>query len=352
MDMTTLKKQAHTRLKQHRRHLLIGGPTLLLLIAAIVYFTIGRYVSTDDAYVQAARVDISSNVAARTITIAVGDNQLVHQGDVLFKLDDRDYQLAVQDAAAKLANARLLITALKATYLQYQAEVASAQASLTYAQQEFTRTNILAAQGIASQAKLDKARQALATATEQFNSTSQQLNSILASLDNSPDIEVNNHPAVQQAQAQLDRAQLNLSYTVISAPTAGIVTKVEQLQIGDYVNTGMPVFSLVSNTNLWVEANFKETDLTHVRPGQSATIKIDTYPQRTFHGHVISISPGTGSTFSLLPPENATGNWVKVVQRLPLRISIEDNNNQTPLRAGLSVTVTIDTHSDQKKNRG
>jgi membrane fusion protein (multidrug efflux system) len=332
-------------MQQHRRHLLIGGPALLLLIVCIFYIRAGRTVSTDDAYVQAARIDISSSVSARAIKIAVRDNQAVQQGKLLFKLDDRDYIIAVNNARAKLVNTKLQITGLKATYLQYQAEVQSAKATFDYAELEFNRQSTLAAQGISSQAQLDKARQAYANAKQQLNAASQQRDNILASLDNKSNIDVNKHPAVQQAQAELDQAELNLSYTVVTAPAAGIVTKVEQLQVGDYVKAAAPVFALIATHHFWVEANFKETQLTHVRPGQSATIKIDIYPGRTFHGHVISISPGTGSSFAILPPENATGNWVKVVQRLPLRISIDDNDSNLPLRMGVSATVTVDTHS-------
>jgi len=332
-------------LRRNRRKLLIGGPTLFLLVAAFVWLTGGRYISTDDAYIQSARTDISANIAGRVTEIAVKDNQQVHKDDLLFKLDDRDYVIAVDDAKARLASARLQIAALKATYLQRQADVQAAQDTLAYQQHEFERQKKLAGQGISSQAQLDQARHALDTARQQVNASQQERENIRASLGDNPDIDVNDHPAVQQAQAMFERAELNLSHTVIQAPVDGIVTKVEQLQVGDYINAATPVFALVSNTDIWVEANFKETDLTNVRPGQDATIKVDSYSGRTFHGKVISTSPGTGSSFSLLPPENATGNWVKVVQRLPLRISIDDADTHMPLRTGLSVTVEVDTHS-------
>jgi membrane fusion protein (multidrug efflux system) len=164
----------------------------------------------------------------------------------------------------------------------------------------------------------------------------------LANLGCDADIAVEDHPSVKASISSLDRAKLNLSYTTVTAPIDGIVTKVDQLQPGNYVTVSTPVFSLVSNTDIWVEANFKETQLTHMRPGQTATIEVDTYPGRTFTGKVVGVSPGTGSSFSILPPENATGNWVKVVQRLPVRISIDDAGN-TPLHAGLSVTANVDT---------
>jgi membrane fusion protein (multidrug efflux system) len=332
-------------LKKHRRLLLIGVPALVLVTAAIIYFSGGRYVSTDDAYVQAARTDISANVAGRVTEIAVRENQRVGKGDVLFKLDDRDYTIAVENAKASLANAKLQVAALKATYRQREAAVASAKTTSAYQEKEFGRQQKLAAQGVASEAQLDDARHAFETAQQELKSAEQERANVRASLGDNPDIDVNEHPSVQQAKAVLDRAELDLSRTVIQAPMDGVVTKVDLLQVGDYVKEATPVFSLVSNADVWMEANFKETDVTHLRAGQDATIKVDAYPGRVFHGKVVSTSPGTGSSFSLLPPENATGNWVKVVQRLPVRISVDDTESQIPLHAGMSATVKVDTNS-------
>jgi len=331
-------------MQRNRRRLLIGGPVLLLLAGTVLYLTGGRYVSTDDAYVQAARTDISASIAGRVVEVEVKDNQQVHKGDVLFKLDDRDYVIAVEDAKAKLAGEKLKIAALKATYRQRQADVTSARDTLAYQKNELARQQKLAKQGISSQAQLDEAKHAASTAEQKLAAAEHEMENINASLGGDPDIEVEEHPAVRQAQAALDQAELNLSYTVVKAPQDGIVTKVEQLQVGDYIKDAMPLFSLVSNTNVWIEANFKETDLTHMRSGQEATFTIDTYPGKTFHGKVESVSPGTGSAFSLLPPENASGNWVKVVQRLPVRISIDDADSNNPLHSGLSANVEVDTH--------
>lgn len=336
-------------MRKRRRLLLIGGPALIVLAAAAIYLFTGRYVSTDDAYVQAARAEISANVAGQVAEVAVHDNQHVHKGDVLFKLDDRPFAIAAQDAKAMLADTKLRITALKATYRQRQADVQAAKDTLAYAARELKRQKKLASQGISSQASLDKAQHAFATAKQQVEAAGQQQENVRATLADNPDIAVTDHPAVQQAQAVLDRAELNLSYATIKAPSDGIVTKVEQLQPGDTINAGQPVFALVSDKDVWVEANFKETELTHMRPGQKATISIDSYPGKTFHGMVMSVSPGTGSSFSLLPPENATGNWVKVVQRLPVRVSIDDIEPGRPLQAGLSATVEVDTESGRSR---
>lgn len=332
------------KLKEHRKFLIIGMPILFFIIVAIIYITSGRYVSTEDAYVMGARTEISANVVGRVIEIAVKDNQEVRKNDLLYKLDDRDFINAKKDAQAKLANARLQIISLKATYKQRQADMRSSQAKLNYLEREFKRQTALAGSGISSQTQLDEARQALVSARQNFDALDQNAASILASLNEDPEINVDEHPTVQQAQAMLDQAELNLSYTVIKAPVDGILSKVENLQIGDYIMAAKPVFGLVSNNDIWIESNFKETDLTYMRPGQKATIKVDTYPGKVFHGTVVSISPCTGSVLSILPPENATGNWVKVVQRLPVRVSIDDIDPDKPLRMGLSVTVEVDTH--------
>jgi len=326
-----------------RSPLLIGGPLLFFIVAVILYLSSGRYISTDDAYVQAARTNISANVSGRAIEVFVEDNQFVQRGDLLFKLDDRDFRTALDKTKAQLDNAKLQIIALKATYRRHQAEIEAARAVLDYQKHEFDRQQKLIAPGMASQSQLDQAKQAFISAKQNLNAAEQEQASVRASLNDNPEIEVNGHPTVQHAQAELAQAELNLGYTVVTAPQDGIVSKVELLQVGDYINAAKPVFALVSNTDIWVEGNFKETDLTYMRPDQAATISIDTYPNRVFHGKVVSVSPGTGASFSLLPPENATGNWVKVVQRVPVRISIDDPDPKMPLHSGLSSYVEVDT---------
>ncbi len=350
--MTTADKtvqrddSSHSDIKQnwmgrHRRVFTVSIPILLVIVAAFFYFTGGRYISTDDAYVSAARVSISPSIAGRVTEVGVNDNQFVHKGDVLFKLDDRPLVIAVHEAEAQLASARLQVNSTKADYHQKSASSKAAQDLLAYQQREYDRQKKLAAAGISSQAQLDKALQQLQAAQQQIPAAKQDANSVLAKLGGNVEVASDDTPAVKSALAALERAKLNLSYTTITAPIDGIVTKVEQLQVGDYIAAAAPVFSLVSNTNIWVEANFKETDLTHMHAGQTATISIDAYDQ-TFTGKVVSVSPGTGSSFSLLPPENSTGNWVKIVQRLPVRISIE-NPDKLPLHSGLSALAKVDT---------
>jgi membrane fusion protein (multidrug efflux system) len=341
--VTALGSRRRSWRQRLRLPLMLAGPIAVAAVAGYFYVVGGRYVSTDDAYVQAARVSISTNVPGRVVEVDVHDNQAVAKGDVLFRLDDRPYRIAVEEARAELANARLQIEAQKASYRQKLADLRSAQDTLAYHQHEFDRQKRLLSSGVSSQAQYDQAAHAAENARQQVASTQQQIASALASLGGEPDIQADRHPTVQHAQAQLDRANLNLSYTVITAPEDGIVTKVEQLQAGDYINAAAPVFSLVASHDLWVEANFKETDLTHMRPGQTATVDIDTYPDKTFTARVMSVSPSTGSMFSVLPAENATGNWVKVVQRLPVRLEIEDPDPSMPLHAGMSATVEVDT---------
>jgi len=325
-----------------RLPLMLAGPIVVLIGASWWYLTSGRIVSTDDAYVQAARTMVSTDISGRVVAIAVHDNERVTQGQLLFQLDDRPYRIAVEDATAQLAAARLQVTALKATYRQKSADSAGAEETLSYQQREFERQRQLASSGVASRAVFDQVQNAVAVARQRVASTQSDIANILAQLGGNPDIPVEQHPSVQRAQAALDKAELDLSYTTVHAHESGIVTKVEQLQLGSYVTASTPVFAIVSD-RIWIEANFKETELTHMRAGQSATVEIDTYPGVEFAAKIVSLSPGTSLTFSLLPPENATGNWVKVVQRLPVRLALERYDPDLLLHAGLSVSVDVDT---------
>jgi membrane fusion protein (multidrug efflux system) len=331
------------RWQRARLPLLVAGPVVVLALAAYFYISGGRYEKTEDAYVMAARTAISANVSGRVVALAVHDNQAVQRGDLLYRLDDAPYRIYVQEAEAQLATATLQIQSLKATYMQRQADLAAAQDTLAFQQSELDRQRKLIAAGIASQAQVDRATHAFDEARSRLASVQHEITGAIAQLGGNPNIEPSKHPAVMQAQAALDRARLNLSYTTITAPSDGVVTRVEQLQVGSYIAASTPVFALVSIHDVWLEANFKEDQLGHMRPGQTANIRIDSYPGRTFRGRIASVSPGTGSQFSMLPAENATGNWVKVVQRLPVRVELQDLDPQYPLHAGLSAIVTVDT---------
>jgi membrane fusion protein, multidrug efflux system len=326
-----------------RLALMLLGPAAVLAVAAYFYLTAGRFESTDDAYVQAARVAISADVGGRVTEVAVRDNQRVHKGEVLFRLDQAPFRIAVDEASARLAAARLKVEVLKANYRQRESDLASARETLKFEQTEYNRARRLSVSGIASQSQLDRATHALDDARARLDAVKQQIGAVVADLAGNPNIAPERHPEVRQAQALLDRAKLNLSYTVVTAPADGVVTRVEELQAGDHINAATSVFALVSAHDVWITANFKEDQLAHMRAGESATVQIDSYPGKTFRGKVASLSPGTGSQFSVLPPENATGNWVKVVQRLPVRIALDHLDPAFPLKDGLSADVNVDT---------
>jgi membrane fusion protein (multidrug efflux system) len=343
-EPAVLKNQAPTLQERLRVPLMLLAPLIVIGGVLYFYFTGGRYQSTDDAYIEAAQMVISSNVAGRVREIDIRDNELVKKGAVLFRLDDAPFRIAVQEAQARLGSARLQVQALQASYRQRLAEQHGAEATLAYQQREYDRQNGLLASGIASQVQVNQLRHALDNALQALSSAREELAAVVANLGGDANASIDNHPNVLQARAALDRALLNLSYTVINAPEDGIVAKVEQLQIGNYINASSPQFALISTHDVWVEANFKESQLSYMRPGQAATIKIDSYPGNLFHARITSLSPGTGAAFSMLPPENATGNWVKVVQRLPVRLAVTDALAALPLRSGLSADVTVDTH--------
>lgn len=336
-----------TRLQRLRWPLMLLAP-VALAVGVYLYLTAGRYQSTDDAYTQAATVSISANVAGRVVEIDVHDNEAVKRGQVLFRLDDAPFRIAVSDAEAHLAATRLQVDSMKSVYRQRRVELAAARDTERYARREYERQKRLLAAGIASQAQFDQASHALDTARQQVANVEQQIGVALADLDDNPAIVPERHPLVEQAQAALDRARLNLSYTIIKAPADGVAAKVEQLQVGDYVAASAPTFALVSTRDVWIEANFKEVQLARMRAGQSASVRIDRFPDRKFTARVASLSPSTGSQFSLLPAENATGNWVKVVQRVPVRLQLLDLDPALLLQSGLSASVTVDTDSRAK----
>jgi len=334
---------------QRMRLPIMGAVVLLAVVGGLIaYLTGGRYESTDDSSVQGARVNISSSIPGRVVTMKVHENQLVHAGDVLFQLDGRPYQLAADEAAANVAAMRAQVEALKATYRQRQADVKAAEDSLSYLTTEAKRQKALVAAGTASQSQADQAQNQVNQAQQQLVAAREQAANALAALGGDADGPTDRQPSVMQALARLGNAKVNQSYVDIVAPQDGVVTKVDQLQVGDYINAATPVFQLVSN-RLWVEANFKENQLEYMRAGQSASIKIDAYPHTKFKAVVAAISPGTGSSFSLLPPENSSGNWVKVVQRLPVRLAITDPPGDVALTAGMSAVVKVDT--GQHRNR-
>jgi membrane fusion protein, multidrug efflux system len=324
-----------------RRVLLLLGPALVLIVAGYFYVTGGRYVDTDDAYVRADMVAVTAEVSGPIVQVDVHENQHVDPGQVLFRLDPQPFKIALAQADARLKKADNDVRALKASYRQKQQQLALTNQNVTYAEQEFQRQAKLAKRDFASQAKYDEAQHNLEVAHQQVAMTEQELRGLLADLAGDPDIPVEQHPTYLEAKAARDQAALDLQHATVTAPFAGVAS--QKPYLGDYVTAGTPVMSIVADQSVWVDANFKETDLTHVRPGQAATVRVDTYPDREWPATVESISQATGAQFSVLPAQNSSGNWVKVVQRIPVRIALQTGPDDPPLRAGMSVTAEIDT---------
>ena len=329
-------------LRRLRRPLLILGPLVLLLGGAYFYIAGARYVSTDNAYVKADIANVSAEISGRVLAVPVENNDAVTAGQILFQIDPQPFHLALAQAEAQLQTTRDNILAKEASYRQKQAEIALAQENIAFYEQELGIYEKMAKNQIAAQTQVDEARHNLTTAHQQLPALQQELAGILAELGGSADAPPEQNARYLAAQAARDQAALDLKRTEVHAPANGIVANLT-LRPGDYVHTGNSIFSLVETDHLWVEANFKETELTHVRPGQTATVEIDTYPAETWTTTVGSISAATGAEFALLPPQNSTGNWVKVVQRIPVRLEIADQPGQPPLRAGMSAVIEIDT---------
>ncbi len=317
---------------------------IVLIVGAYLYFEGGAYMSTDDAYVEADKVGLSTDVSGLVKAIEVKDNQHVVTGQPLFRLDPLPFQLKLDQAQAQLGLVRDNLDALKANYQNMQAQIVQAQDQIAFNQRQYVRQQILAREQFAPQTALDQAWINLRTSQQTLASDKAQLAAIIANLDGNPNIPIEQHPQYRQALAQRDEDARELRDTVVRAPYDGTVTNVPSLEPGMYLPASTTGFYLVDTDRVWVEAQPKETELTYVRPGQPATVAVDTYPGRKWHGTVVSIAPAAQSEFSLLPAENTSGNWVKVVQRIPMRVQVDNGQNAVPpLRAGMSVEVSVHT---------
>jgi membrane fusion protein, multidrug efflux system len=326
-----------------KRQVLFALLPVALAIGAWVYVTGGATMTTDNAYVQADMVGVANDVAGIVSTIAVKENQKVAVGDVLFMLDNKPFQLALERANAQLGSTRNDLLAAQANYRNMQAQIAQAQADIVYYQATFDRQQQLAKNNFTPQATFDNARRDLQVAQQKLASLQQQLAGLAASLNGAPDAAVESYPRYKEALAARDEAARQLDHTTVRAPIAGIATKVPSLQPGQYLAASSSAIAIVATDRLWVQAQPKETELTWVKPGQKATVEVDTYPGVQWTGTVESVSPASSSSFSLLPAENTSGNWVKVVQRIPMRVRLDPAPDKPQLRMGMSVEVNVDT---------
>lgn len=323
--------------------LMVALPLALAAVGGYVWVTGGRYQETENANLQQAKVSIASDIAGRVVQVDIADNQLVKKGDVLFAVDPEPHRIALAQADAAVAAARLNVEQLRAAYSQAMAQEKSASSEVDYAQSQYDRAADLAQKGINAKSSLDQARNDLDKAKQQLAVAQQGIVSAKAALGGNPDIETDKHPTVMSALAARDKAAYDLAQTTVRAPSDGVVSQASSFKVGQFVGSGTALFSLVETGDLWVEANFKETQLTNMKPGQKADIVLDTYPGKTFQATVKAIGAGTGAEFSLLPAQNATGNWVKVTQRIPVRLELSDPDASMALRTGMSATVTVDT---------
>ena len=325
--------------------LLVVLPLLALVAGLVFYLNGGRYVTTDDAYVGAQKVLITPDVSGKIITVAVKEGQQVSTGDVMFQIDPVPFQLAVAQARAKLDDAKTSHDNLVANVKLYSQTIDLVNAGIALKQRDVERKNSLVKSAAGSQLDLDNSSTALVTAQAQLQLVKQQNSTALNQLLGNPDLPLEQFPAYMQAKAALDDAQRNLDLTTVRAPMNGIATQVDQIQLGRFVMAGGPVFSVIDTANPWVDANPKESDFTYVSVGQSVTLDVDAFPNHVFKGTIGSLSPGTGAQFAILPPQNATGNFVKVVQRVPVRIYFDKNDKFVQkLKAGMSVYASIDTN--------
>jgi membrane fusion protein (multidrug efflux system) len=321
--------------------LLTAGPLVVLIGAVYVYLTTGRFIGTDNAYVKSDIGIVAAQVAGPIVEVAVRENQPVSQGDVLFTIDATPFRLNVDRANAQLGAIHDYVEGIRASYRQKLEQLELDRTNAAYEKRELERLQALSARKLASDADVDEARHKTDVANQEAVVTQRDLDRIRAQLGGDPDRPLTEQAAFLAAKSMLDTAALDLEHTVVRAPFDGIASKVPQ--VGHYVSPGTPIMSVVSNHDMWIEANYKETELTHVAVGQPVTIKLDTYPDHEWRGRVQSISQATGAEFSVLPAQNATGNWVKITQRIPVRISVQTRPNDPLLRVGMSDEVEIDT---------
>lgn len=324
-----------------RLALMLSVPVALAVGGVAYYIANDHYVSTDNAYVQQDKISISAEVGGRIVEVAVNENQNVDAGDLLFRIDPEPYRIAIEQADASIAAAQVRVVGLETEYRTTGVDIDSAREDVAFYEKEFQRQSSLMQDGFTTRARLQAAEHALSDARSKLANAQAEASKARAALATgsaAPGV----NPAIKAGQAQRDQALLNLARTEVRAPISGIVSQADRLQVGQMMVQGLPGVTIVARNNSWIEANFKETDLANMRVGQPAEISFDAYPEMTVHGKVASIGAGTGSEFSVLPAQNANGNWVKVTQRVPVRISLSEKPKRNMI-AGLSAHVRIDT---------
>jgi len=341
-DATPHTTERQSKLNR-RMVLLVGIPLIALVGAATAYLMGGRYISTDNAYVAAQKIIVTPSVAGRVISIAVAEGQRVKPGDPLFVIDPGSYELAVKQADAHLAQTITGFESLGISLKSVERQIELAKETLNLRQADSDRKTDLLATKATSKNDVDSANIALANARNALEALVAQKATVLAQLQGKSDLTIDEYAPYIEAKAARDRAVRDLDGTIVRASISGVATQVPSIQLGRYLTPGTAVLALVADEHPWIMANPKETDLTYLRTGQPVSISIDAYPGRVWHGTVASLSPGTGAEFAVLPAQNASGNWVKVIQRVPIRIEFVDGSDLTLLRTGMSAQIEIDS---------
>lgn len=324
-----------------RPMLMFGVPLVVIAAIALWWSLSGGTVSTDNAYVQQDKVSVASDVAGRIVEVAVKENQSVKAGDLLFRIDPEPYRIALAQADAAIANAQVQVTTMRASYAGTDADIQAARDRIAAAQEDYARQKALMDRGFTTRARYEQALHAVEQARAGLQSALAGADEARAKLSSGSAVPGVN-PAIAAAQAQRAKALLDLERTARRAPVDGVISQADRLQVGQMMMSGLPAVTIVRSRDAWIEANFKETDLAEMRIGQPAEVRFDAYPGLKLKGHVASIGSQTGSETSVLPAQNANGNWVKVTQRVPVRIAI-DENSPRQLIAGLSAEVTVVT---------
>jgi membrane fusion protein (multidrug efflux system) len=338
-EFIAAEKAEKQRRLRHRLFLVV--PVFAIVIAVYVFVFGGRYVTTDNAYIKADVVNVGAEISGNISSVSVKENQYVEAGDILLKINSRAFEVELHDAQAELDQAYMRIESLKAAYVQKQSSLAAAKDDFEFVNKQLHRISDLHQRGMASGTALDQAQRDLNVARNTVNKLVSDSAETLVQLGGKYDLDIEAHPAVMAAHAELEKAELNLERCILRAPISGIASKVPPQ--GQYAMPGLPLISVVAHDNPWVVVNFKEDQLAKLTLGAEAEIEIDAYPGETWRATIESIAQATGAEFALLPPQNATGNWVKIVQRLPVRLALEHHQHESPLRAGLSVSVKVDT---------